>query len=738
MKLFTSVKVKRSIFLKGVLLFLLLCNVNIIIAQKSANYKPYGCLDKMEILNSVEFEYNKIKTLSSESSQNKGQGLQFAYQFTTNLTPDNSGTWETKENGDKVWYMEISSPGAYTINLIFDRYKLPEGSKLFIYNEDMSDVIGAFTSANNNDRGMLATAPVTGDKVIVEYQEPKNVSFHGELMVGAVNHDYLGINSIGYSLKSGFGDSGSCEEDISCYDADEEIDIRRGVVRIIINGTTACSATLINNTSEDGTPYVITAAHCFESDETANSSLIYFNYESPHCSSDIIEGTRTLTLSGANMVVYAEDLDIALIEMNDSPEESYRPYYVGWSLNSSPSAPYYCIHHPEADVKKISISETTVSASTFNVAGNYPYAQVDDVHWKVPTWSSGVTEGGSSGSALFDSDYRLIGTLSGGDAYCGYPYNDYFTRFYKDWDLRSTSSEQFKNWLDPNDTGVDYLDGYDPYESKGIVRISNVEVDESPAKTLYSDGGYMSGHNSLTIDEYAEVFSGIESATLKGIYISPSVSNVSSDQTIDIEVWEGTSVPTTLVYTESGVSMSDLIKNREAYVPFSQDVDVTGTFYVGYKIDYSSATIDSFAVYQSASDAVKLNNTMMVNTGDNWQYASELYDIGETSLWIDLLAQSVNYLGTDTDNVEYTYKDVYLQPNPVVQDADIVYLNTRSNYVSECSIYRLDGSLVQTVSVNKNGEKVSLPISKLGKGTFLFKFTFEDGSVVVKRLVKLI
>ncbi len=723
-----------------IFIILFISSMNPVFSQKSADFEPYGYFDT-EITNEVEFDYSNVKTLSNETnSQDNKMGLTFAHQFTTDLTPDNSGTWETKENGDKVWYLEISSPDAYTINLIFDRYNLPDGAKLFIYNEDMSQVIGAFTSANNNKNGILATAPVTGDKVIVEYQEPEDVDFSGELMIGAVNHDFLGVNKYISQLKStGFTGSDDCEEDVSCYDTNDTIDVRRAALKLIIDGTGLCSATLINNTNEDGTPYVISGAHCFADDETAQTSVVYFNYESPHCSTDQIDGVKTLTLSGANMVVYAPDLDIALIKMNDTPDESYRPYYAGWSLNTSPQGPNYCFHHPEGDVKKISISNSDVEEASV-IFSNTIYAQVEDVHWLVAQWDLGVTEGGSSGSALFDSDFHLIGTLTGGNASCSDPTYDYFTRFCKDWDLRSEDTAQFKVWLDPTNSGTDYLDGYDPYAESGLVRISNVEETDSAGIVWYSNGGYISGHNAAGIELFAEEYEGMESATLKGVYISPCKSTSGSDQTIDIKVWEGSSSPNSLVYTQSGVSLSQLTTNKEAYIPFDEEVSVSGTFFVGYNIDYSGSPIDSFAVYQNTSNSEKENNTMFVNDGSDWQLASDYYSIGNTSLWLDLLAKSVSYIATDSQSLsEDVSEKLVVHPNPVQQGTSHVYLDTNGNYVTLCNLYQMDGTLLQKGEINKNDDDIVLPfnLSELPTGTYLLKFKLKDGSVVVKKIAKL-
>src|SRR5262249_36397357 len=57
-----------------------------------------------------------------------------------------------------------------------------------------------------------------------------------------------------------------------------------------------------------------------------------------------------------------------------------------------------CIHHPDGSFKRISFGHPFDSTSDF---------------WAVQ-WFSGVTEGGSSGSPLFNSSHQVIGQLNGG------------------------------------------------------------------------------------------------------------------------------------------------------------------------------------------------------------------------------------------------------------------------------------------------------------------------------------
>ncbi len=682
-----------------------------------------------------------VKTLVYDGLKNseeyhKGRALQFAHQFNVNYTPENSGNWFTLKDGTRVWKLKISSPGAYSINLIFDRYVLPEGASLIIYNADESDVIGAFTSLNNKASGLLATSPVSGDEVIVEYTEPKNVDFKGELLIGAVNHDYLGVFKY-LDVKSGiFGGSGACEEDISCYDSDNTLDIRRAVVKLLINGDELCTGTLINNVNNDGTPYVITAAHCLDSKThpgTSDVIIAYLNYETPHCS-NVIEGIKTQSISGAITKVYAEELDIALIQMLEEPAEEFRPYFVGWTLESLPSKPYKCIHHPQGDVKKISTSVTDLVASSFVEPANDPYAQQPDFHWKVSEWNLGTTEGGSSGSALFDTNNKLLGTLSGGEGTCLWPKNDYYTQFYKAWDFNSLDTCHFSKWLDPDNTGVQSLDGYDPYENNPYKRLSNIEAGELPNKDNSEGLGYISGHNEYQITLFAEKFSGVKSARIHGIYLMAGESQWGSDQKININIWEGSSAPESLVLRKEGISIGDIRENKENYIEFTEPVTVAGTFFIGYEIDYSTTPIDSFAVYHSMDGSVnKVNNTMMVNYNNNWRMANDVFGGEMKSLWIDVLADMV--VEGDTQVTNDTSKEIEIYPNPLI-NTSIAELDVKGLYVDNYRIYNPGGKLIEkSILMRKYSTPINIDFSDLPNGVYIIDVDFgQDHSY--KKIVK--
>ena len=88
-----------------------------------------------------------------QSVQNAKQlkPFKFAHGYAVNLTTENSGEWFSAAEIEDVavWRLTIKSPGAYSLNLVFDEFEMPENARLFIYSETEEYLLGAFTPENN-------------------------------------------------------------------------------------------------------------------------------------------------------------------------------------------------------------------------------------------------------------------------------------------------------------------------------------------------------------------------------------------------------------------------------------------------------------------------------------------------------------------------------------------------------------------------------------------------------------
>ena len=361
--------------------------------------------------------------------------FRFGAPIDVNYNLENSGNWiETKEG--KIWRLSITSEGAYSINLLYDRFIIPEGAEMFVYDYDMNTVLGAFTSTNNKEHETFSTAPTKGDITIIEYFEPYNVEFEGQIQVSRVVHAYKNI-----FFNDGtrdYGDSGSCNNNVNCPEFVDWADEVRSVAMILSGGGfRLCTGSLVNNVRQDLTPYFLTANHCLGGE---SSWIFMFNYESPGCNNQ--NGPTYMTVQGSTLLASSSSSDFALLRLTETPPESYEVHFAGWDASgSTPSTPVG-IHHPSGDIKKISFDYNNASNS-----GNY---------WDVNNWEDGTTEPGSSGSPLFDGNsHRIVGQLYGGTASCSSITYDTYGKVSSSW------NSGLKTYLDPDNTGTTVLDGMD-------------------------------------------------------------------------------------------------------------------------------------------------------------------------------------------------------------------------------------------------------------------------------------
>ena len=427
---------------------------------------PRSALPGVQPLDTVErreMPTVDIQELLAEDVQRERSGRpvapRFARNFQVEYTPDNSGTWETLEDGSRLWRLRLSSAGALSLNLGLDSFDLPEDAAFWVHAPDGSRVQGPYTAENRNALGGLWTAIVLGDELVAELRLPENTQ--ANLRIASVNHGYrfFGERESAINAKRG-----SCNINVVCPQGDPWRSQIRSVARYTVSceggsATCLCTGQLVNNTAQDLTPYFLSAQHCIEQTSAAPTVVAYWNYQSPECS-DIAGGNLSQNQSGSTLVSSSEydtGSDFSLVELDDEPLPSYNVYYLGWDARDQLPDATTTIHHPSGDEKSISFdydppTVTSLGGTSSPGDGNY---------LRIGAWDEATTEAGSSGGCLFDdSTQRCVGTLSGGFASCSaLDQPDWFGRLAAQWTGDGTPETRLSDWLDPIDSGALFIDG---------------------------------------------------------------------------------------------------------------------------------------------------------------------------------------------------------------------------------------------------------------------------------------
>ncbi len=450
-----------------VLMALLSADVN---AQQNVGGEPFSFQNSLPgTLAGTRMQNFDMRIADQQDSLDNVTGAitKVGYRMTANLNLTNSGGWVVLPNGDRVWRLKIEIPNAMAGMLYFDDFYLPPGAVLYAYSPDRQQVRGGYTSINNHSSREFAIEKIFGEYMILEYYEPLAANGLSSINISHVGHIYRDISFPSPNDARGFGTSQSCQVNANCSEGNNFRDPQRSVALInsVIGGFIGiCTGSLVNNVQEDCTPYFLTAYHCGDGASASNLNqwVFYFNWEAPGCSNPgSSPGANSMV--GCSMKSNSNDgggtsgSDFMLVEFNSSVPQGYNVYYAGWNAGGGGSNTGVCIHHPDGDIKKIS----TFSGGTFSTQWGSASGSHWAVQWSTTTNGTGVTEGGSSGSPLYDSNGRVLGTLTGGGSSCNNPSNwDLFGKTSYHWTSNgTTAATRLKDWLDPNNSGATTMNG---------------------------------------------------------------------------------------------------------------------------------------------------------------------------------------------------------------------------------------------------------------------------------------
>jgi subtilisin-like proprotein convertase family protein len=482
-----------------------------------------------------------VERLLGEDEANRGRmgiPLRIGFAMPVDLTPANSGSWEGLPGGDRLWRLSVRTEGALWVVLGFDRFQLQHGGEMWVSDPDGTTVMGPYGDADIRSHGELWFPPIAGDTLIVELRWPEELAgVEPDIHLGTVSHGYKPFGVVGRALDGpatrALGDSGACNIDVNCPLGNEWQDEKRGVVILLSGGSSFCSGSLINTAANDCRPYVLTARHC----GAGPSTSFGFNFEWPLCDGGGTPPSPTNeTVTGATELASFSGSDFTLLEMDSAPPESFGTYFNGWTRDTAPGTESCGIHRPSGDAKKI-----CYNADPLIDGQNY-----GPDHWRVTEWEEGTTEGGSSGSPMFDQDHRIVGQLHGGQASCTNITWDEYGKIDASWSGGGAASTRLSDWLDPEAGGAIFVDGIDHqtclFQPAGSVTLTANVYACSDTATISLRDDHLRGAPTQDVTLWSDSEAAPETVTLQattpgnfvGVFDLASVAPASGDGLLSV------------------------------------------------------------------------------------------------------------------------------------------------------------------------------------------------------------
>lgn len=457
--------------MKNTLLLLLFAFSTVALSQDDTTPVPIswslglGALPADVVLEELDLSIIYEEDLIND--RDKSLPWRYGIERTLQLDMSQLGVWTTLDNGDRIWRAKIISRNALNLSINFNDFYLPAGASIHLFNDDKNDVVTSRTRGSNIDVTPFGSWFIKGESINIEYFELANTQEVVKLKIGGIIHGYrLGEVNKFIETQRGLNDSGDCNYDVNCpigadFEANKDV-VKKAVALLNLGNGFLCSASLINNTQQDKTPYLLTANHCLDG---SNPELwsVRFNWMSPVPICGVAEVSEDLqtnfTLSGAVLRAKNELSDFALVEMQTEIPQSWDISFAGWDRTDNLPDFEVGIHHPNGDIMKISRDDT--GAVHENADGTEVWLVGGVSIGSGDGWEIGTTESGSSGSPLFNQDGLIIGQLYAGNSFCEENENnndyDVYGRFATSWDGGTTEDTRLSDWLDPSGTGVDVI-----------------------------------------------------------------------------------------------------------------------------------------------------------------------------------------------------------------------------------------------------------------------------------------
>jgi hypothetical protein len=217
-------------------------------------------------------------------------------------------------------------------------------------------------------------------------------------------------------------DDASCLVDANCVTPADfaGIDVaRHAIAHIEIPAgpgfVSLCSGGLIADTAKSGTPFFLTAAHCFGDDsnpaahpDDVAGMEVYFEFRTPSCNAsgfDVLDPVVGATLLASNTTA-----DYAFFRLSSIP--AGRGFLGFTSQAVAAGTNLFRISHPAPEAKQGN-PQPQMFSQTQAISGGPQCTGLSRATFLYEKLLRGATYGGSSGSPVMNSNSQVVGQLNG-------------------------------------------------------------------------------------------------------------------------------------------------------------------------------------------------------------------------------------------------------------------------------------------------------------------------------------
>lgn len=585
-----------------------------------------------------------IEALTEQSPAERTRSLQiglhrpFDHPLEVNAATAGRDQWTLLTNGWHILSLYVASPNAVGMRLHFEKINLPHGGRIVIYDPAYPSTT-SFDLDTSSVSSEIWAPTIFSDQVSIECQLPPGIdSEKASFSISGVSHIYRP------PIQANVLKEGSCEVDVSCYS--EYSQEARGVALIayVANGNTyMCSGCLLATTRPTAAEYFLTARHCIGGQGLASTLEFYWLFQTSGCNGTppAINGVPT-TKGGADLLAVGIS-DFSLLRLHQAAPGGVS--YLGWSINRPGTGETLaCVHHPDGAYKRIAV-------------GTY---YDSDANFWAAQWSTGVTEGGSSGAPLLNAAHQVIGQLNGGFNGPGSSCSDasapdQFGRF-------DVTYPHIQKWIDPiGSSGPSTIAGtyYGLFQDQSV----GVVPDSSGAFTVTTTAkGKLSGRIRMGAASWpftgALDINGVANVTMNRGNLNPLSMQLNIDLSQDAESlaglitdgnWTATMTGNRAVFT-AGSTASGQMGRYTLIVPPS-DGTPPGTGYGAANV----ARNGRLTYVGSLTDGTKVSQSTFVSQGGFWPLYVPLYaGKGYLFSWVNFTPTSANDLSGEL----YWYKSL--------------------------------------------------------------------------------